>query len=148
MKKSFLMKLFVLLTLTVATVATAQINSNVNQQNTDNIQISSFGQVVAASRELDAIVKEISELNDQYGSIDDFGSTDDSPGYLKALGEKLDMTENLRVKFSSIASGIHNKSGQSLPEAYNEIGELLKEARKNLTEAKALFAQFKKSFEN
>lgn len=135
MKKSILVKAaLVLLTLTASTFAHAQ---GVAAQEFDHeegrIEAAAFNQVVDMKTELDSIVKKIDDLQNEVGF-----STDDSQGVIKALGEKLTLTDELRSEYLEITKEMQTQSGDSLFQSFSDADKILKQARKNLIEAKKL----------
>lgn len=134
MKTSFLAKAaLVLLTLTATTVVHAQFSPEDYEHQEGKIEAAAYGQTIEMKKELDSIVKKISDLQEDVGF-----STEDSNGLVKALGEKLDMTDELRTEFLSVAAEMQKQAGDELFKSYDKASKILKEARKNLAAAKEL----------
>jgi len=146
MKLSFLAKAaLVLLTLSATTFAQAQVAPEDFEHEEGRMEAAAYNQVTEMKKELDGIVKKISDLQNQVGfatkeSQDDNGEYS-SPGLVKALGEKLDMTEELSTEFLANATEMQKQSGDELFKSYDKADKILKEARKNLAEAKKLAVQ-------
>lgn len=134
MKKSFLAKAaLVLLTLTATTVVHAQYSPEDYEHQEGKMEAAAYGQTIEMKKELDSIVKKISDLQEEVGF-----STEDSNGLVKALGEKLDMTDELRTDFLAVAQKMQEQAGDELFKSYDKASKILKEARKNLAAAKEL----------
>lgn len=126
MKKSILLTALVLLTITTATATHAQVYANVEETIVTN-------SLFEMNKELNVIVLNIGDLLDQVGE-----STDDSQGVIKALGEKLDMTEALKNRYENLMLIVQKQPGNLKMLNYNQAAQILKEARANLAEAKKL----------
>lgn len=143
MKLSILAKAaLVLLTLTATTFAQAQVSPEDFEREEGRMEAAAYNQVTEMKKELDVIVKKISDLQNEVGyatkeSQDDNGEYS-SPGLVKALGEKLDMTEELNTEFLANAAEMQKQSGDELFKGYNKAATILKEARKNLADSKKL----------
>lgn len=144
MKSSILIKAaLVLLTLTATAFAQAQISPEQFEHEEGRMEAAAYNQVVEMNKELDVIVKKISDLQNEVGFAPKEVKEDEddslaSPGLVKALGEKLDMTEELKTEFLANAAEMQKQSGDELFKSYNKADLILKKARKNLTEAKKL----------
>lgn len=144
MKLSLLIKAaLVLLTLTATSFAQAQISPDDDyEREQGRMEAAAYNQVTEMKKELDVIVKKISDLQNEVGfaskeSQDDNGEYS-SPGLVKALGEKLDMTEELSTEFLANAAEMQKQSGDELFKSYGKADKILKEARKNLADSKKL----------
>lgn len=145
MKKSNLIKALVFLTLTVATVAQAQVSPEEHDHTQGKIEAAAFNQVVEMSKEIDSIVTKIGDLQDEVGmqtpnKMDEAedAAEYENPGVVKALGEKLDMTEAIRANFTFLATEMKSQSGDELFKSYAKANGLLEKARKNLEASKKL----------
>ncbi|WP_409478283.1 hypothetical protein [Pseudobdellovibrio sp. HCB154] len=137
MKKSIFVKAaLVLLTLTATTVVQAQVSPEEYEHAEGQMEAAAYNQAINMKKEFDSIVKKIIDLQEDVGF-----STEDSNGLVKALGEKLDMTDELRTEFLGIAAEMQKQEGDELFKSYGKATNLVKEARKNLKEAKALAQQ-------
>ena len=138
MKKSIFAKAaLVLLTLTATTVVHAQVSPEDYEREEGRMEAAAYNQAIDMKKEFDSIVKKISDLQEDVGF-----STEDSNGLVKALGEKLDMTDELRTEFLGVAAEMQKQEGNELFKSYGKAHNMLKEARKNLKEAKALAEKF------
>ncbi len=146
MKLSFLATFtkiaLVLLTLTATTFAQAQNSPEDYEQVEGRIEAAAYLQVTEMKKELDTIVKKIGDLQNEVGyaskeSQDDNGEYS-SPGLVKALGEKLDMTEELSTEFSANAIEMQKQSGDEIFNSFAKAHKILTEARKNLADSKKL----------
>lgn len=137
MNKSILAKAaLVLLTLTATTIVQAQVSPEDYDREEGRMEAAAYDQAIHMKKEFDSIVKKISDLQEDVGF-----STEDSNGRVKALGEKLDMTDELRTEFLGVAAEMQKQEGDELFKSYGKAHNMLKEARKNLKEAKALAQQ-------
>lgn len=143
MKLSLLIKAaLVLLTLTATTFAQAQNSPEDYEQVEGRMEAAAYLQVTEMKKELDTIVKKIGDLQDEVGyaskeSQDDAGEHN-SPGLVKALGEKLDMTEALSTEFLANAIEMQKQSGDEIFNSFAKAHKILTEARKNLADSKKL----------
>lgn len=137
MNKSILAKAaLVLLTLTATTIVHAQVSPEEYEREEGRMEAAAYDQAIHMKKEFDSIVKKISDLQEDVGF-----STEDSGGRVKALGEKLDMTDELRTEFLEVAAEMQKQEGDELFKSYGRSRHLLFKARKNLAEAKALAQQ-------
>lgn len=137
MKKSFLAKAaLVLLTLTATTIVHAQVSPEEYQREQGRIEAAAYNHIIDMKKELDVIVKKISDLQEDVGY-----STEDSHGLVKALGEKLFLTEESQTEFAEVAVEIQKQSGDELFKSYDKASKILNDARNNLAEAKKLVKQ-------
>ena len=142
MKKSVVIQFLVFLTLSAATVAQAQTALDVSEHHAGQGQTSKVDDIVNMGKELDSIFIKISDLNDEVGM-----TMQDSQGFLKALGEQLSMTEDLKFHFNGLTIDLSQKSGQSLSDVHVKASELLRKARQNLAVSKDLAVESKKYLE-
>lgn len=141
MKKSFLVSVLVLLSLTSTSFAQVAPENFENEEG--RMEAAAYNHISSMKKELDSIVKKISDLQNEAGfaskeANDEDDSGDVSPGLVKALGEKLDMTDALRAEFLEVAAEMQRQEGDELFKSYGKADGLMKEARKNLVAAKKL----------
>lgn len=134
----------ILLTLTATVFAQAQVSPEDYEREQGRMEAAAYNQVIEMKKELDVIVKKIGDLQDQVGfeskaSQDDAGEKE-SPGLVKALGEKLDMTDHLSTELVATAVEMQKQSGDELFKSYDKAAALVKQARKNLADSKKLAA--------
>lgn len=140
MKKSFLMQILVLLTLTSATFAQAQ-SETVDGVKSEERYIGieeNNNDVAMINEELVFIVSTISNLSHKVGL-----AMEDSQGYLKALGEKHVQAIALKEEFDLMKKNLSEKSQEEINGVLSKGGELLKDARITLKDARDLAEQAK-----
>jgi predicted translin family RNA/ssDNA-binding protein len=134
MKANILKTVLVVLALSSTSFAQAQIDlSNDYEHQEAKVEASAYNQVTHMKKELDSIYKKISDLQEDVGI-----TAEDSQGVIKALGEKMDMTDELRTDFVMVAAEMQKQSGSALFESYGQADKIIKQARKHLVEAKKL----------
>lgn len=139
MKTSILKAALVLLTLTATTVVQAQHVSDIDKEIMEGkIQAAmanqkSFNpldQIVNMKIELDAIDREVDDLQYEVGT-----SEDDSNGLVKSLGDKMFAIELLKADFLKTDAETQKEHGYGLALKIDEAGQILKKARKIRYEA-------------
>ncbi len=148
MKTSLLAKAaLVLLTLTATTVVHAQVMTAEDYEFQEGkMEAAAYGHVSSMKKELDVIVEKIGHLQDEAGQQspencdEDFiqGNPGNSCGLVKALGEKLDMTDELKKDLTEVAVEMQKQSGDELFKSYDKADKIMKQARKNLADSKKL----------
>lgn len=134
----------ILLTLTATAFAQGQVSPEDYEREQGRMEAAAYNQVIEMKKELDVIVKKIGALQDEAGydskeSQDNPGEKE-SPGLVKALGEKLDMTDHLSTELVATAAEMQKQSGDELFKSYDKAAALVKQARKNLADSKKLAA--------
>lgn len=145
MNKSFLAKAaLVLLTLTVTAAVHAQVSPEEYEREQGRMEAAAYNQVIDMQKEVDTIVKKISDLQEEAGfnpkelKDDEDDSTNSSRGLVKALGEKLDMTDALKTEITEVTVEMQKQEGDEIFKSYDKAATILEKARKNLSDAKKL----------
>lgn len=134
MKANIFKTVLVVLALSSTSFAQAQFDlTNDYEHQEAKVEAAAYGQLTQMKKELDAIYKKISDLQEEVGI-----TVDDSQGVIKALGEKIDMTDELRTDFVMLAAEMQKQSGSALFESHAQANTIMKQARKHLVEAKKL----------
>ena len=134
MKSNILKTVLVIAALSSTSFAQAQVDlTNDYEHQEAKIEAAAFDQVTHMKKELDSIFNKISDLQEEVGI-----TVDDSQGVIKALGEKMDMTDELRVDLVMLAAEMQKQSGADLFESNAKANAIMKQARKHLVEAKKL----------